>query len=214
MASTLSITFHPSEASDIQLRAVATPGGPCHRGVTDMTLDLKSFEDIVGRYYESLYRFAYSLTQREADACDLTQETFRQLGAKAHQLRDVAKVKSWLFTTLYRAFIDERRQQTRHPHVEAGAVEHELPPVEANPSTRIDAATAREALLRLDEVFRAPLILFHLEDHSYAEIAQILGVPIGTVMSRLSRGRALLRELLEERGPAVLSGKPFPPRTT
>ena len=178
-----------------------------------MTLDLKSFEDIVGRYYESLYRFAYSLAQREADACDLTQETFRQLGAKAHQLRDASKVKSWLFTTLYRAFVDERRQQTRHPHVEAGAVEHELPPIEPNAVTRIDAATAREALLRLDEVFRAPLILFHLEDHSYAEIAETLGIPIGTVMSRLSRGRALLRELLEDRGPSVISAKPSPRRT-
>jgi RNA polymerase sigma-70 factor (ECF subfamily) len=209
----LSITFHPSEPSDIQLRAVATGGASWHGGNAGMTLDLKSFEDIVGRYYESLYRFAYSLSQREADACDLTQETFRQLGAKAHQLRDASKVKSWLFTTLYRAFVDERRQQTRHPHVEAGAVEHELPPIEPVVSTRIDAATAREALMRLDEVFRAPLILFHLEDHSYAEIAEILGVPIGTVMSRLSRGRALLRELLEDRGPSVIAGKPSPPRT-
>jgi RNA polymerase sigma-70 factor (ECF subfamily) len=179
-----------------------------------MTLDLKCFEDIVARYYESLYRFAYSLSKCEADACDLTQETFRQLGAKAHQLREVSKVKSWLFTTLYRAFVDERRHQTRHPHVEAGAVEHELPSVESNPASRIDAATAREALLRLDEVFRVPLTLFHLEDHSYSEIAEILGIPIGTVMSRLSRGRALLRELLEDRGPSVISSRRNPPRTT
>lgn len=193
---------------------VASEGSAWHRDTAGMTLDLKSFEDIVGRYYESLYRFAYSLSQREADACDLTQETFRQLGAKAHQLRDASKVKSWLFTTLYRSFVDERRQQIRRPHVEVGAVEHELPPVESNPSTRIDAALAREALLRLDEVFRLPLTLFHLEDHSYSEIAETLGIPIGTVMSRLSRGRALLRELLEDRGPSVISARRNPPRTT
>jgi len=167
-----------------------------------MTLNQKTFEDIVSRYYESLYRFAFSLTQREADAGDLTQEAFRQLGAKAHQLRDAAKAKSWLFTTLYRAFIDSRRSQIRHPHVETEAVEHELPIVEPSAGGGLDAAMAREALLRLDEVYRAPLTLFHLEEHSYAEIAEILGIPIGTVMSRLSRGRALLRELLEDRGGA------------
>ena len=164
-----------------------------------MILDPQTFEEIVSRYYEPLYRFAYSLARSEADACDLTQETFRQLGAKAWQLRDASKVKSWLFTTLYRAFVDGRRRQIRHPHVEATVVDHELPVVEPEGSQRVDAATAREALLRIDETYRAPLTLFHLEDHSYAEIAGILGIPIGTVMSRLSRGRALLRELLEDR---------------
>lgn len=156
-------------------------------------------------HYEPLYRFAYSLARSEADACDLTQETFQQLGAKAYQLRDVAKVKTWLFTTLYRAFVDGRRRQMRHPHVEPDAVEHELPVVEPEVSNRIDAATAREALLRIEETYRAPLTLYHVEDYSYAEIASILGIPIGTVMSRISRGRALLRELLEDRNPKPVS---------
>jgi RNA polymerase sigma-70 factor (ECF subfamily) len=178
-----------------------------------MTLDPKTFDEIVSRYYESLYRFAYSLTRREADACDLTQETFQQLGAKAHQLRDAAKAKSWLFTTLYRAFIDARRWQARHPHVEADAVDHELAVVEPDAPGRIDAAAAREALLRIDEVYRAPLTLFHLEEHSYAEIAGILGIPIGTVMSRLSRGRALLRELLEDRDSNITPVTKTPTRT-
>ena len=168
-----------------------------------MTLDPKTFEEIVSRYYESLYRFAFSLTQREADACDLTQETFQQFGAKAYQLRDATRAKSWLFTTLYRAFIDARRREARHPHVDADAVDYELPVVQPDAPGRIDAAAAREALLQIDEVYRAPLTLYHLEDHSYAEIAGILDIPIGTVMSRLSRGRALLRELLEDRDPEI-----------
>jgi RNA polymerase sigma-70 factor (ECF subfamily) len=168
-----------------------------------MTLDPQTFEDIVSRNYESLYRFAFSLVRSEADARDLTQETFRQLGAKAFQLRDASKARSWLFTTMYRAFVDSRRRQKRHPEVEPGAVEHELPALEPEAPGKMDAATARAALVRLDEIYRAPLALFYLEDHSYLEIAGILGIPLGTVMSRLSRGRALLRELLEDRGPKL-----------
>jgi RNA polymerase sigma-70 factor (ECF subfamily) len=169
-----------------------------------MTLDPQTFEDIVSHYYESLYRFAFSLVRSEADARDLTQETFRQLGAKAGQLRDPSKARSWLFTTMYRAFVDSRRRQKRHPEVESSAVEHELPVLEPEAPGKMDAAAARGALMRLDETYRAPLALFYLEDHSYVEIAEILDIPIGTVMSRLSRGRALLRELLEDRAPNVI----------
>ena len=166
-----------------------------------MTLDPQTFEDIVNRYYEPLYRFAFSLARTEADASDLTQETFREFAAKARQLRDTSKAKSWLFTTLYRAFVDKRRRLNRYPEVESGAVENELPALEPEAPGKMDAAAARAALVRLDETYRAPLALFYLEDHSYLEIAEILGIPIGTVMSRLSRGRALLRELLEDRAP-------------
>jgi len=172
-----------------------------------MTLDPQSFEDIVSSYYESLYRFAFSLARSEADARDLTQETFHQLGAKAGQLRDASKAKSWLFTTLYRSFVDTRRRSSRHPEVDSTAVEHELPSLEPEAPGKLDAAAALAALGRLDETYRVPLALFYLEDHSYLEIAGILGIPIGTVMSRLSRGRALLRELLEDRGPNLA---PFP----
>ena len=168
-----------------------------------MVLDEKTFEEMVSRWYESLYRFAFSLTQREADARDLTQETFSQLAKKASQIRDKAKVKSWLFTTLYRAFVDSRRWQNRHPHVEVGAVEQELPVIQPNAAERIDAEAARMALFRVDEVYRVPLTLFYLEEHSYLEIAEILGVPPGTVMSRISRGRDALRKLMEDRGNVV-----------
>lgn len=169
-----------------------------------MTLDPQTFEDIVNRYYEPLYRFAFSLARTEADACDLTQETFREFAAKARQLRDPSKAKSWLFTTLYRSFVDKHRRLSRYHEVESGAAEHELPVLEPEAPGKMDAAAARAALVQLDETYRAPLSLFYLEDHSYLEIADILDIPIGTVMSRLSRGRALLRELLEDRGPKLV----------
>ena len=179
-----------------------------------MVLDDATFEEVVNAHYASLYRFSFSLTQREADAQDLTQETFAHLARKAHQVRNKSKIKSWLFTTLYRAFVDSRRWQNRYPHLEMGAVDDELPATPAGAGERLDAAIARQALLQVDEVFRAPLILFYLEGHSYLEIAQILGIPAGTVMSRISRGRALLRQLMEDKPPRVALLEPVKATTT
>ena len=76
------------------------------------------FDQLVTCYYEPLYQFAYSLARDEADACDLTQQTFCVWAAKGHQLRDPAKVKTWLFTTLHREFLGIRRKLTRFPQVE------------------------------------------------------------------------------------------------
>src|SRR5215813_4891202 len=85
------------------------------------------FESLVARYYRSLYKFAFSLTQAEADACDLTQQTFYIWATKGHQLRDESKVKTWLFTTLHREFLESRRRHSRFPHYELSEVEPELP---------------------------------------------------------------------------------------
>ena len=127
-----------------------------------MVLDDATFEEVVNAHYESLYRFAISLAQRENEARDLTQETFAQLARKADQIQDRAKVKSWLFTTLYRGFIDLQRKSVRHPQVEVEAVDHELPVNLPQGPARLDAAAALQALARVDETFRAPLILFYL----------------------------------------------------
>src|SRR6476620_7555444 len=85
------------------------------------------FESVVACYYEPLYQFAFSLTRTEADACDLTQQTFYVWATKGHQLRDVSKVKTWLFTTLHRAFLETRRKQSRFIHDELEAVLAQLP---------------------------------------------------------------------------------------
>lgn len=129
----------------------------------------------------------------------MTQEAFAQLARKAHQIQDRSKIKSWLFTTLYRAFVDSRRWKSRYPHVEVDVSAGELPVTLPNAAERIDAAVALQALKQVPEVYRAPLTLFYLEEHSYLEIAEILDVPPGTVMSRISRGRAILRQLLEDK---------------
>jgi RNA polymerase sigma-70 factor, ECF subfamily len=153
------------------------------------------FQQLVDRHYVPLFRFALSLSRSEADAADLTQQTFFLLAAKGHQLRDVSKAKSWLFTTLYREFLNRRRHEVRFPHVELDDVRDDDLPISPNVST-FDAGTVLEALRKIEEPFRSALTLFYLEQFSYQEIADVLEVPVGTVMSRLSRGKAQLRERL------------------
>jgi len=154
------------------------------------------FESIVERYYEPLYQFAFSLTRAEADACDLTQQTFYVWATKGHQLRDASKVKTWLFTTLHRAFLENRRRQTRFPHYQLDDVPLELPALSPSLINRIDSDQVMQALMQVDDIYQAPVSLFYLEDCSYKEIAEILDVPMGTVKSRMARGIAQLQTIL------------------
>ncbi len=157
------------------------------------------FEQLVGAYYAALYRFAYSLAKNEMQAADLTQQTFYLWAAKGHQLRDTSKVKTWLFTTLYREFLGGQRHDARFPKVGLEEAPPQAAPARPVHET-IDAAMAVAALRTLPENYRAPLTLFYLKQFSYAEIAEILEVPIGTVMSRLSRGKEMLRQKLSGPG--------------
>jgi len=162
-------------------------------------VDEHEYEHIVNSYYEPAYRFALSLARNPDEASELTQETFARLLAQSSRLRDSSKARAWLFTTLYRIFIGWRRREASLPHFEISVVEQELPPVTPSMMDQIDGQRALDALLELDERYRAPLMLFYLEEHGYREIAEILDIPIGTVMSRLSRGKIVLRQILGSR---------------
>ena len=154
------------------------------------------FDSLIEQHYRSLYQFAFSLTQSESDACDLTQQTFYIWATKGHQLRDVSKVKTWLFTTLHREFLEYRRRQTRFPHYELSQVDSELPQISPARINQLDSSNVLHALARVDEVYQAPVALFYLEECSYKEIADVLEVPMGTVKSRIARGIAQLQKLL------------------
>ncbi len=154
------------------------------------------YERAVATYYESLYAFGYSLAGNAHDAAELTQETYCRLLTKGGQLRDATKLKAWLFTTLYRVFLGWRQRQTRWPHLEISTVEGELPTLTLEHLDVLRDEAVHDALVALEEHYRAPLTLFYLNDHSYEEIAAILEIPVGTVMSRLSRAKALLRQRL------------------
>lgn len=159
------------------------------------------FETLVREHHAALYRFALSMTRSEADAADLVQDTFVRWAERGHQLADPAKVKSWLFTTLYREGSQRRRRILRFPHTSVADAEVELPEVPPRGPAATDGGFALAALQHVDPVFRDAVALFFLEDYSYPEIAGILEIPVGTVKSRISRGIAQLQELLQPRPP-------------
>ena len=154
------------------------------------------YEQAVTSYYEGLYRFGYSLAGNRDDACELTQETFARLLANSGQVRDRSKIKSWLFTTLYRIFLGWKRRESRLPHFALESVENELPSVTPEFVDGLEGKAVLQSLLELEEHHRLPLTLFYVENQSYREIAALLDISIGTVMSRLSRAKAALRARL------------------
>ena len=156
---------------------------------------MSEFEELVDAHYEALYRFGMSLARNSDGAADLVQETFCIWAAKGGQLRDRSKAKTWLFTTLHREFLAQRRRTSRFSDEPLDDEMAEEAAVDADEAERqMDGQRALELLGRLDETYRAPLALFYLQQHSYKEIAEVLEIPIGTVMSRLSRGKEMLRK--------------------
>jgi RNA polymerase sigma-70 factor (ECF subfamily) len=154
------------------------------------------FETIVSEHYEPLLRFATNLTRSEFDGRDLTQQTFYVWATKGHQLRDVSRVKTWLFTTLHRNFLQARRRQSRFSGYELEEAPEESPAPAPEFSDHVDSAMLLPALSKLDKVYRTAVELFYLDEYSYKEIAAILEVPVGTVKSRIARGIGKLRHLL------------------
>lgn len=160
--------------------------------------DPPDFQVLVDLHYASLFRFAMTLTRHESAAADLVQETFLTWAQKGHALRDASAAKSWLFTTLHRAFLQSQRRILRFPQVTMEDAEPELPALDADAIRRLEEAQVLDFLSRLDPEFRSAVALFYLEDHSYQQIAEITEVPLGTVKSRIARGLRQLRHMIEK----------------
>ena len=171
----------------------------------EQTGDRLDFETLVARFYPALYRFALSLTHEEPEASDLTQQTFYIWARKGHQLEDPSKVKSWLFTTLHREFLQTQRRALRFPHHELPEASDELSAAPVDLVSQLDAVSAVQLLAEVDSRYQAPVALFYLEDYSYKEIAQILQIPLGTVKSRIARGISQLQAAFA-RNPAPAAG--------
>ncbi len=160
-------------------------------------MDEGFFQQLVDRHYADLYRFALSLARNPADASDLVQQTYETYARKGDQIRDVAKAKQWLFTTLYRGFTAAYRRGKKNLSLDDMATPLPEESVASQAVTSLEYKEIRNALQSLDDRHRAVLTLHYLDDLSYREIADVLDIPIGTVMSRLSRGKAMLREKMQ-----------------
>jgi RNA polymerase sigma-70 factor (ECF subfamily) len=161
-----------------------------------------SLPALIRDHAPALYRYAFRLAGQASDAEDLVQQTFLIAQQKLHQLRASERAGAWLFAVLRSCFLKSRRKA--QPQTLPTAGDDALPLdelVEQPAGDATDAWLDREALqLALSELpdeFRLIVLMFYFEELSYKEIAEQLEIPIGTVMSRLSRGKAHLRKRLE-----------------
>ena len=150
-----------------------------------------------------LRRYARSLVFDASAADDLVQTTLERALAHWHQFDQRRDILVWTLAIAHNAFMDERRRDKRASWVDAEDVIDALPAVGNDLGLRMDLLAA---LARLPVEQRQPLLLVTLEQLSYAECAEVLRIPVGTVMSRISRARTALRDLLDGRAPANARG--------
>jgi RNA polymerase sigma-70 factor (ECF subfamily) len=197
-----------------ELGAVTDTGPPVGEPVSPAPSpeDRARFEGLIGEQLDGLYRSALRLTRNRAAAEDLVQEVMLKSWRSFHTFQDGTSIRAWLHRILMNAFFDAHRKQTREPElveqedidefylydkvVEGGPLSEA-----GNPEIELEQimdSEVRDSLEALPVQFRSTVLLADVEGFSYKEIADILGVPVGTVMSRLSRGRHMLQRRLWE----------------
>jgi len=179
--------------------------------VSSETERSKEFEEQVLEHLDMMYAVALKLTRNAADAQDLTQNTLVKALRFHDKFQEGTYIKAWLLTILRNTFINEYRRKVRRPStVELSGMEaaDENAPdtqvgyvptdVDRNALFELLEDEVKSAIMSLPEDFRNAVIMADLEDMSYKEIAEKMDCPLGTVMSRLYRGRKLLREKLKD----------------
>jgi len=171
--------------------------------VLSLLCGVNEFQQQLEQIRPKLYRVAYSWSHNAALADDLVQETLIRALKNSAQLRDPALLNSWLFSTLTNCWRDHFRQYREMDDIEEledYRCVHEITPEDEHAESQL-VARVRGAIAMLPIGQRQVLTLVDLEDFSYIEVAAILTIPIGTVMSRLCRARQSLKILLKELAP-------------
>lgn len=171
--------------------------------------DREAFNALVRRYEKKVYQYAYRLTQSQEDAADVASETFVRLYTSVKSFRGEASLSTWLYRVVSNVYFDYRKRQKSHQHQSLEGVSPDNTGIERQwvdtaavdleeRALRQERRRALElAVSKLPEYQRAMVVMFHMEERSYEEIAEIMEMPLGTVKSRLNRARIALKDLLK-----------------
>ena len=188
-----------------------SPRGMVHLGPSSSQVDrsLAEFEALAMPLFDSLYNFARWLVQNGNDAEDLVQETYLKALRSYASFEPGTNFRAWIFQILKNTFLASCSKLERRVTVAVDS-EDDLPPTSVTPESLLiggsDIDAVRSAIEQLPVIFREVILLCDVEDASYREIAEILSIPIGTVMSRLARARKMVRDSLRCTHGAPLSG--------
>lgn len=180
-------------------------------------VDKQHFKELTYPHLEFLYNVALKYSGKPYDAEDLVQETMYTAYRKFSQLREESKCRAWLFMILRSHFLKEKRQQVRRPFLDNG--DGYLKNVTAGKNTelpeiyekKMDKNEVQQVLNLIPEKFKSVLILYYMEEMTYQEISEYLDIPIGTVMSRLARGKKYMKNELVRRSKGTSIAKKIIP---
>lgn len=162
---------------------------------------MDDFKELIVEHIPRLRRYARSLMGSRAPADDLVQDTLERSWARRHLWRRGSDLRAWLFTIMHNIYVNQRRQYQPAAMLDGDAVEMAT---NVRPESAMEMRDLAKALAQLTPEYRVVVLLVGLEQMRYEDVAEILDVPLGTVMSRLSRGRERLRALMSGEAQPVL----------
>jgi RNA polymerase sigma factor (sigma-70 family) len=159
----------------------------------------EAFDELIRRWHEPLWKYARRLTGDDDAAAETVQEAWLRVLRGIARLRDPARLRAWLFGIARRVVMDRLRERYSEPAMVA-IDDVDVAGAEDAPDPAVDVETLHEELNQLPLLEREVLVLFYLRELTLAELAEVLGVPVGTIKSRLFRARHSLRRQLEKKG--------------